>query len=503
MMAIMTLALFPLGLIALLASLESARTADSQRRADLRVAVVESTRKLSAELASDVSAFRAATDALTRGADPAEVCARLGAILAAHTAQPTPFALFGPGAEPLCAAPGFRAQRPSTLSLDSSPRAQLSEDYLDVEVQAPTGAAVAIARYDKSKLANFARPNNLTGNFGVTLNDDTASMVLIEPEHSLSIRGDANAAAVGLLGLSLSISTAMIAFGPTQALLTFLPLLMWASASIIAFLLADRLLIRPLRQLRLAVADHAPGAAFVFPSARTPAREIRELGDTFVESGEAIVAREASLAKALADQTRATREVHHRVKNNLQVVASLISLHARSAGSPDAANAFAVIQRRVDALAIVHRNHYAELDSGGGIEVRALLSELAANLRANAGEGASPPISIGSPLAQVTQDTAVAVAFLLTELAELSMTLDASAPITIEVKAVDDNPEKAFLRLTSAALRSGDAMEATLAARYARILEGLSRQLRSRLERQPEIGSFAIEFPLLSPRQEK
>jgi hypothetical protein len=231
---------------------------------------------------------------------------------------------------------------------------------------------------------------------------------------------------------------------------------------------------------------------------RTPAREIRELGETFAQFGNEISQHEAKMAAALSDQTKATREVHHRVKNNLQVIASLISLHARGPHSPDAAVAYAAIQRRVDALSIVHRNHYAELDADG-IDIKALLSELATNLRAGVGHGA-PTISISAPRFGVSQDNAVAIAFLLTELIELSITLDASASIAISVEA-GDIPNRASVTITSSALRASSAMREKLAGRYARVIEGLSRQLRAPLDHDEATGRYSISFAVLTARE--
>jgi two-component sensor histidine kinase len=72
------------------------------------------------------------------------------------------------------------------------------------------------------------------------------------------------------------------------------------------------------------------------------------------------------------------------VKNNLQVVASLLNIHGRSAETPNIhrARAYAAIGRRVGALSIVHRNHFAEMEENRGIALRPLISELAAELRA-------------------------------------------------------------------------------------------------------------------------
>ena len=89
------------------------------------------------------------------------------------------------------------------------------------------------------------------------------------------------------------------------------------------------------------------------------------------------------MANALEGQRRLVREVHHRVKNNLQVVASLLNIHGRSAETERRpARPMRSIGRRVGALSIVHRNHFAEMEENRGIALRPLLSELAAELRA-------------------------------------------------------------------------------------------------------------------------
>ena len=133
---------------------------------------------------------------------------------------------------------------------------------------------------------------------------------------------------------------------------------------------------------------------------------------------------------ALDRQTAATREVHHRVKNNLQVIASLISLHARATQDRGALEAFAAIQRRVDALAIVHRNHYAQSDQQGALDLKPVLNELTANLLTNL---AGAQISAQVAMVRVSLDTATALTFLLTEFVELSILVDLRSPIALTV----------------------------------------------------------------------
>jgi two-component system, sensor histidine kinase PdtaS len=490
-LSILTLVLLPFGLIALFGSLDNLRRANAERSADLRVALTESTRKLSAELAADQSAMQAAANAIAANVSPQEVCLRLSAIFTAHARRVSQFAVFGPTSAPLCTTPGFTPQRPSTLSLDTSPRGILMPEALILQVPAARGAAIVVVNYTPGTLADFAQPSSLTVPYAATLSNNLANVQLRTVSGGMPLGAETVEAPVGLLGLTLSISVAQVPFGATQAMLTFLPLLMWVSASLIGFFVVDRLLIRPLRSLQRSVAGHVPGKPFRLPAARTPAREIRELGETFAQFGDQISEHEANLATALADQTRATREVHHRVKNNLQVIASLISLHARSAQSPDAITAYGAIQRRVDALSIVHRNHYAELDTGG-IDIKGLLSELATNLRA--GAGATPAISVRAVPFGISQDNAVALAFLVTELVELSVTIDNAAAIGIAVDPAD-TPEKARLSVTSSALSEPPG------GRYARVIEGLARQLRAPLDHDPAQGRFAIEFAVFADEQ--
>ncbi|GAA3666085.1 PAS domain-containing sensor histidine kinase [Nocardioides ginsengisoli] len=58
--------------------------------------------------------------------------------------------------------------------------------------------------------------------------------------------------------------------------------------------------------------------------------------------------------RELVTKDATIREIHHRVKNNLQTVAALLRLQARRIGSPEAASALEEAVRRVGSIAIVH-----------------------------------------------------------------------------------------------------------------------------------------------------
>jgi len=67
---------------------------------------------------------------------------------------------------------------------------------------------------------------------------------------------------------------------------------------------------------------------------------------------------EAALADSLAEKTVLLKEVHHRVKNNLQLVASLLSLQAGRVQNREVLDLLTVTQNRVGAMALLHENLY-------------------------------------------------------------------------------------------------------------------------------------------------
>ncbi len=209
---------------------------------------------------------------------------------------------------------------------------------------------------------------------------------------------------------------------------------------------------------------------------------------------ETVARHEADLEAGLERQKRLVREVHHRVKNNLQVVASLLNLHARGSTSEDASAAYASIQRRVDALAVVHRNHYAELEDNRGVALKSLLSELGANLRANAPQRSSTQIRLAVDPVHVSQDVAVPVAFMVTELAEFAMFCDGTY-LTVTVEQV--RPGFASLAVETDALQGERRCDEQLFERFDRIVTGLSRQLRSVISKDNEAGRYQLEIAIV------
>lgn len=157
-----------------------------------------------------------------------------------------------------------------------------------------------------------------------------------------------------------------------------------------------------------------------------------------------------------------------------------------------------MIQRRVDALSVVHRNHFASHEESHGLSVRTLLSELAGSLQASSNAEPWPiEIKLDVGIGTVTQDTATSIAFLVTELTELALySTKKPAELLIQSRPGDE-PDQIQLSFCADGYKTSPALKKQLKDQYLRILDGLSRQLRSPLEHDSKIGCYSIIVPLI------
>jgi len=500
LLIILSAALLPLALIAIVATLQTSRATDAEASARLRIAGAESARAVSIELVGDLAALRTAVDTLADDRGDETSCARIEGVFAQQLATGTRFAITDRRGRLVCGAaiPGVRAA--AAYPRDGSIAGSIVPGRGLLLAVADTGGALrGHAFFPAAFLADLGRPSSRATMFGTAIvrGEETLALDPV-PDGKPFDPTDTTRSELGVDDLELVTTAHAAPLTSSFVVALLLPLLMWAAAAGIAWFVVDRLLIRPLRRLRSNVAAFTPGEVIDPGNTRTvPAQEIRELGDTFRAISRTVALHEAGLAEGLVRQTKLTREVHHRVKNNLQVIASLINFHARGARSRDATDAYASIQRRVDALAVVHRHHFAEMEENRGLNVRTMIGELGSNLRATGPEGgARLTIALDVDPFLVNQDVAVAVAFLVTEMVELAMTCDPAAQIRIAVKP-DEQPARAVLRVVSRALVDGEDLRDLASNRYSRVLEGLSRQLRSKLHHDPLTGAFEIPFAVL------
>lgn len=147
------------------------------------------------------------------------------------------------------------------------------------------------------------------------------------------------------------------------ALNLLFPLAIWAAGLAFAWYELRRVVIRHVRDLRSAMRRFALGQRDGFPlRLRNPPEEFAEAERAFNRMAIIIAESEARQDKDLKDKEVLLKEVHHRVKNNLQMIASIMNMQLRSAKTPEAKFMLASLQRRVNGLAMLHRTLYTTPD---------------------------------------------------------------------------------------------------------------------------------------------
>jgi two-component sensor histidine kinase len=110
------------------------------------------------------------------------------------------------------------------------------------------------------------------------------------------------------------------------------------------------------------------------------------------------------------------REIHHRVKNNLQTVAALLRLQARRVSMPEARAALEESMRRVSSIALVHETLSGSLDED--VRFDEIVDRLLGMLADVAGASGSVRLGREGSFGEVPAETATALVLVLTELVQ-------------------------------------------------------------------------------------
>ena len=280
----------------------------------------------------------------------------------------------------------------------------------------------------------------------------------------------------------------------------FTPLLMWALAIAVVWFGIEHLVVRWITYLERITSAYAAGRHNVRPERVTAApAEIRSLGETFSRMADLLSARENELRDSLAQKEILVREIHHRVKNNLQLVMSLLNLHARRIRDPRAEVAFAEARSRINALATLHRRLY-ESESLQEIDLKWFLEDLCSELRRGGlSRGRNVELVVESPSEVIGPDVAVPLGLLVTEAitnaykhafnerdgGHISVEVTRASPATLSLRIRDDGT--GFDAAASSQDQSGLGRS---------LIEAFVRQLRGELEVRSDDGTVVqVTFP--------
>jgi two-component sensor histidine kinase len=271
------------------------------------------------------------------------------------------------------------------------------------------------------------------------------------------------------------------------------PLLMWALAIGVAYFAIDRLVVRHMLYLARLTRAYGRGRLDLRPSTTASApREIAMLGEDLSRMAERIETREGALRRAAEANRVLILEVYHRVKNNLQMIVSLLSLQRRRATTEGERAAIARIESRVHSLSLVHQTLYAA-DDVNRVQLDILCGEIVASL-----EGLRPEIAVSMRLDPVAESAERAT--------PLALLLNEALTNALKYAARADGPPRIDVRLAQGA-RGGYRLEVVNDivdspperpnAIGARLMHGFARQLRGTLTTRRAGHAFitALDVP--------
>jgi two-component sensor histidine kinase len=288
----------------------------------------------------------------------------------------------------------------------------------------------------------------------------------------------------------------------------FTPLLMWALAIAVVWFGIEHLVVRWITYLERITSAYAAGRHSVRPERVSAApAEIRSLGETFSRMADLLSARENELRDSLAQKEILVREIHHRVKNNLQLVMSLLNLHARRIRDPRAEVAFAEARSRINALATLHRRLY-ESESLQEIDLKWFLDDLCAELRRGGlSRGRNVELTVDAPSEVIGPDVAVPLGLLVTEAITNAYkhAFNERDGGHIQVQVTRDSPASLVLTIRDDGTGFDTAASSHDHSGLGRsLIEAFVRQLRGELETRSEDGTVVqVKFPTVVKGAEK
>lgn len=260
----------------------------------------------------------------------------------------------------------------------------------------------------------------------------------------------------------------------------FLPILMWIASLVVAFLALNRLAITHIRKLRRQMHRFAVNRTMPRDLLNpTVPNELVEMEGAFIEMAESILRDEATLEDSLREKNILLKEVHHRVKNNLQLISSIMNMQIRQAKSEDAKFILRRLQDRILSLATVHQSLYQNSDLAS-VDANTLLREVISQLLAvGLAPGSNVNVTQHYESIVLNADDAAPLTLLTSEAVTNALKYvygTAGGKGQIAISLAYDGPDRAELVISNSAgdgpAESGTGLGSRLIAAFARQLNG-------------------------------
>lgn len=240
------------------------------------------------------------------------------------------------------------------------------------------------------------------------------------------------------------------------------------------------------------------------PDTKGPAvpEEIVALGAEFEALLDKVHERQRRLEDSLGQRDLLLREIHHRVKNNLQIISSLLTLQAARIKSPAAQLEFHAARDRVQALSLLHQHLYAEPELQA-IDFRGFSTQLCDQLKATYGDalGERVKITCAAPSLRLASERAVALGLIIAEAVANALRFafpgERSGAITV---MIEESGGRAKLTIADDGIGGVDPTPGHYRGLGLELIRGFAAQLGGALKIETNDGTrLTVEFPLATP----
>ncbi len=273
------------------------------------------------------------------------------------------------------------------------------------------------------------------------------------------------------------------------------PALMWFASMAVAMLSIYTLVLRHITRLRADMDVFAKKRSTEsFGRRLSMPNEMQALYDNFAQMTDDILREEAGMENALREKNVLIKEVHHRVKNNLQLISSIMNMHIRTAEEDETRSVLLRLQDRVLSLATIHRDLY-QSQYGGLVNAGNLANEIIEKVVEVAMED-SNSIAVKKDIEAVMlyPDQAVPLSLLLSEAATNAMKYLGSAGgekpwLAVSLTQADG---MCTLSIANSVGRMSDAESTGLGAQ---LINAFAIQLGGKIEVNEAPESYTMTIP--------
>lgn len=203
--------------------------------------------------------------------------------------------------------------------------------------------------------------------------------------------------------------------------------------------------------------------------------------------------------ESLEEKEILLKEIHHRVKNNLQVISSLLQLQSRRIQAEPLKRAFEDSQDRVRSIALIHEMLY-QSDQMSRVPLKAYIRQLTSQLVSSYGLSALISVEVTGAELELDLDTAIPTGLLLNEIVTnaLKHAFQGRSDGKIEISTHLEH-DTLVLRVqdNGIGITPHNTDESSTTSLGMRLIEALIAQLEGTLERKDGDGTlYILRIPL-------